>query len=194
MALPQLVLLDRDGVINFDSPDYIKSPEEWRALPGALAAIARLNQAGVRVGICSNQSGVGRGLFDATTLAAIHRKLFDELQAAGGHIDHLGICPHTPEDQCYCRKPQPGLLLDALQRCQGDAAATLFIGDSLRDLQAAAAAGVRGILVRTGNGGATEALLSSQPVTAAAIYDDLGAAVDALLSSGSGALSAQRSP
>ena len=183
LAPPQLVLLDRDGVINFDSPDYIKSPAEWRALPGALKAIARLNHAGILVGICSNQSGVGRGLFDTQMLSAIHQKLEQELAAAGGHLDHIGICPHAPQVQCNCRKPKPGLLISALKVCQVEPSSAVFIGDSLRDLQAASAAGVQPMLVRTGNGRRTEAELT-RCGRAAPTFDDLALAVDDLLRAG----------
>lgn len=180
---PQLVLLDRDGVINFDSPDYIKSPEEWRALPGALQAIARLNRAGVTVAICSNQSGIGRGLFTRQTLNAIHDKLLAALAAQGGHLNHIGICPHAPNADCGCRKPKPGLLIEALQRCNAAAAKTVFIGDSLRDLAAAEAAGVLPILVRTGNGRQAEARLQESGASNGVVFDDLAEAVDALLRS-----------
>lgn len=148
----KLVILDRDGVINHDSSAYIKSPEEWRPIKGSLEAIARLRKAGFRVVVATNQAGLGRGLFDMSTLAAIHDRMSDAVSAAGGHLDAIFFCPHTDESQCNCRKPRPGMLLEILERFGADAAKVTMVGDSLRDLQAAQAAGCKSILVRTGNG------------------------------------------
>lgn len=176
----KLVVLDRDGVINEDSPDYIKSAAEWHAIPGSLEAIARLNHAGWRVVIATNQSGIGRGLFDFEALGGIHDKMQRQLADLGGRIDGIFFCPHQPDDECDCRKPKAGLLKDAGRRLQVDMQGVPFIGDSKRDLQAAVAAGALPILVRTGNGAAVEAtVLETMPDVQ--IYDDLASAVAALL-------------
>ena len=148
----KLVILDRDGTINQDSDDYIKSPEEWLPLPGALEAIARLNHAGWHVVIASNQSGLGRGLFDLATLNAMHTKMHKMLGAVGGRVDAVFYCPHTPEEGCHCRKPLPGLFEQIGDRYSLDLAAVPAVGDSLRDVQAAASAGCKPHLVLTGKG------------------------------------------
>src|SRR5450756_2364763 len=138
----KLIILDRDGVINSDSDLFIKSPAEWLPLPGSLEAIARLNQAGYRVVVATNQSGVGRGLFDMTTLNAIHDKMHKAVNQLGGRIDAVFFCPHAQDAGCACRKPQPGMLLEIAERFNVALAGVPAIGDSLRDLQAASAAGV----------------------------------------------------
>ncbi|MCF7696547.1 D-glycero-beta-D-manno-heptose 1,7-bisphosphate 7-phosphatase [Mycetohabitans rhizoxinica] len=148
----KLVILDRDGVVNHDSDAFIKSPDEWIPIPGSLEAIARLNQAGYRVVIASNQSGIGRGLFDMATLNEIHEKMHRNLAALGGRVDAIFFCPHTPTDHCDCRKPKPGLLAQIIRRFEIDAASTPVVGDSLRDLQAGAALGFSCHLVLTGKG------------------------------------------
>lgn len=148
----KLIVLDRDGVINFDSPDYIKSPEEWQPIPGSLEAIAKLNSAGFTVVVATNQSGIGRGLFNCTTLHAIHEKLTTHLASVGGHIDFFAVCPHTPDDNCSCRKPRPGLLLQISQRFNCPLQDIPVVGDSYRDIKAAVAVGAKPILVLTGNG------------------------------------------
>lgn len=176
----KLVVLDRDGVINRDSPDYIKSPAEWQPLPGSLEAIARLNHAGWRVVVATNQSGIGRGLFDLDALFAIHDKMQRALADLGGRIDGIFYCPHAPDDDCECRKPAPGLLLDIERRLQSELNTVPVVGDSLRDLQAAVTAGARPILVRTGNGAGNEDK-AREMFTDLAVYDDLAATVDALL-------------
>jgi D-glycero-D-manno-heptose 1,7-bisphosphate phosphatase len=152
----KLVILDRDGVINFDSDQYIKRPEEWKPIPGSLDAIARLNHAGYRVVVASNQSGVGRGLFDMATLIAINDKMYRALGQLGGRIDALFYCPHAAESQCACRKPKPGMFLDIAQRFNTDLRGVPAIGDSLRDLQAASTAGANSVLVLTGKGRKTQ--------------------------------------
>jgi len=169
------VILDRDGVINFDSKEYIKSPSEWQPIPGSLNAIARLNQAGWQVLVATNQSGVARGFYDMHTLNAIHHKFQRLLTQAGGHVDAIFICPHGPDDNCSCRKPKPGLFLSAIKRFEIDPKRTYAVGDSLRDLQAASEAGCRPWLVRTGNGKKTQAM--DLPV-GTQISDDLAQAVD----------------
>ena len=150
----KLVILDRDGTINQDSDDYIKSPEEWIPLPGALEAIARLNHAGWQVVVASNQSGLGRGLFDMATLNAMHAKMNKHLSAVGGRIDAVFFCPHGPEDKCQCRKPLPGLFEQIGERLGMDLKGTHVVGDSLRDLLAGVAVGCTPHLVHTGKGAA----------------------------------------
>jgi D-glycero-D-manno-heptose 1,7-bisphosphate phosphatase len=148
----KLVILDRDGVINYDSPHYIKSPEEWIPIPGSLDAIALLNQAGFRVVIASNQSGIGRGLFDMATLNAINDKMHRLLAQAGGRIDAVFYCPHTDEARCDCRKPKPGMIEEIARRYGMDLDGVPCVGDSLRDLQAGVRLGAQPMLVRTGKG------------------------------------------
>ena len=148
----KLAIIDRDGVINYDSDQYIKTPAEWKPIPQSLEAIARLNHAGYRVVLATNQSGVGRGLFDMSTLNAIHDKMYRALAHVGGRIDALFFCPHIDESNCDCRKPKPGMLLDIAKRFNVDLKNVPFIGDSLKDLQAAQAVGAKPILVRTGKG------------------------------------------
>ena len=175
----KLIILDRDGVINEDSDDYIKSPEEWRHIPGSLEAIARLTRAGYRIVIATNQSGLARGLFDMETLRRIHDKLRRAAAAAGGRVEEIFFCPHGPGDGCECRKPKPGLLREIAVNLQVDLRSAPAIGDSLRDVQAAQAVGARPILVRTGKGEA--AVLANEGLTGVEIYADLAAAVDVLL-------------
>jgi D-glycero-D-manno-heptose 1,7-bisphosphate phosphatase len=148
----KLVILDRDGVINHDSASYIKSPEEWKPIAGSLEAIALLNQAGYRVLIATNQSGVGRGLFDMATLNAIHDKMHRALSLVGGRVDGIFYCPHANDAGCACRKPRPGLLDEISKRFGVSLDGVPFIGDSLRDLQAGAAVGALPVLVLTGKG------------------------------------------
>jgi D-glycero-D-manno-heptose 1,7-bisphosphate phosphatase len=148
----KLIILDRDGVINHDSSDYIKSPDEWKPIPGSLEAIARLNRAGFRVVVATNQAGIERGLFVRAALDGIHDKMRAALAQVGGHIDSIFVCPHKPESDCDCRKPRPGLF-DQISRHYGVGLGGVpAIGDMLRDLQAAAAVGAQPILVSTGNG------------------------------------------
>jgi D-glycero-D-manno-heptose 1,7-bisphosphate phosphatase len=178
----KLVILDRDGTINHDSDDYIKSPEEWTPLPGALAAIARLNQAGWRVVIASNQSGIGRGLFDAASLNAMHTKMAKMLAAEGGRIDAIFFCPHTPEDACDCRKPRPGLFIDICDRYSAAPASVHAVGDSLRDAQAAFVAGCQPHLVRTGKSAPDRGPLDEAALPAGTrLHADLSAFAEHLL-------------
>jgi len=151
----KLLILDRDGVINHDSPTYIKSPDEWIPIEGSLEAIARFSNAGYQVIVATNQSGIGRGLFDLETLGKIHAKMHVAAQAAGGRIDAVFFCPHPDSANCNCRKPKPGLLIDILERTGVAPAEAMIVGDSLRDIQAGHAVGVKTILVLTGNGKAT---------------------------------------
>lgn len=169
--VPAVVVLDRDGVINEDSPDYIRSPAEWIPIPGSLEAIARLHRAGFVIVIATNQSGVGRGLFTIDTLWDIHRSMLAQIAAAGGYVQKIFFCLHTPEDGCDCRKPRPGLLYQAAEYLACGLDNMVFIGDSARDLEAARAAGVQSMLVRTGNGRRTEAELDASLLPP--VYDDL---------------------
>jgi len=175
----RLVILDRDGVINEDSDEYIKSPSEWKPIRGSLEAIARLHRAGWRVVVATNQSGIARRLFDLDTLARIHQTMHQRVSASGGLIDAVFFCPHGPDDNCSCRKPLPGMLHDIASRLRIDLTGVPAIGDSLRDLQAAAAAGARPGLVKTGKGFGT----ANHPQLPAGtvVYDDLFSAVEALL-------------
>jgi len=175
----KLAILDRDGVINADSDAFVKSPDEWLPLPGALDAIARLCDAGWRVYIATNQSGVARGLFDEAMLAAIHDKMRVALDALGARIEEIMYCPHGPDDGCACRKPQPGLYLQVAAHSGQPLDGVPIIGDSLRDLLAARAVDARPILVRTGKG--ARALADHPELADGEVYDDLAAAVDALL-------------
>ncbi len=152
----KLIVLDRDGVINFDSDQFIKSPEEWKPIPGSLEAIARLNESGWRVVVASNQSGVGRGLFDMDTLNAINEKMTKALGQVGGRLDAIFFCPHTADSTCECRKPKPGMFLQIAERFNLDMKGMPVVGDSLRDLQAGVAVGGKPYLVLTGKGGKTQ--------------------------------------
>jgi D-glycero-D-manno-heptose 1,7-bisphosphate phosphatase len=175
----KLIVLDRDGVINHDSDHFIKTPDEWRPIPGSLEAIARLNHAGYRVVVATNQSGIGRGLFDMATLNTIHEKLHKSLALAGGRIDALFYCPHTGDSGCECRKPKPGMLREIGQRFGVDMAGVPCVGDSLRDLLAAEAVGGQPMLVLTGKGEKT--LREGNFPKNTVIFPDLAFAVSALL-------------
>lgn len=143
----KIVILDRDGVINYDSDEYIKSPDEWHPIPGSAEAIALLNQAGYKVAVATNQSGLRRGYFDLNRLIAIHEKMENYLAQSGAHLDALYFCPHTPDDHCKCRKPEPGLLIQIGEYFKCDLAEAYFIGDSLRDAKAALAVNAKPIFV-----------------------------------------------
>ena len=175
----KLVVLDRDGVINRDSDQFIKTPEEWRPLPGSLEAIARMNHAGFRVVIATNQSGVGRGLFEMATLNAIHEKMHRALALVGGHVDAVFFCPHTADALCECRKPKTGMLKEIGVRFGVDLTGVPCIGDSLRDLTAAQAVGAQPILVLTGKGERT--LRQGGFPDNTVIFPDLAFAASALL-------------
>ncbi|MEO8023713.1 D-glycero-beta-D-manno-heptose 1,7-bisphosphate 7-phosphatase [Polaromonas sp.] len=184
----KLVILDRDGTINSDSEDFVKTPEEWVPLPGALEAIARLNHAGWHVVIASNQSGLGRGLFDVGSLNAMHAKMHKMLAAVGGRVDAVFYCPHSPEESCTCRKPLPGLFEQIGARFGVPLKGVPTAGDSVRDLLAGAAAGCEPHLVLTGksaqyqNGGQPEGLPAGTR-----LHADLPAFVEHLLSRGAAA-------
>ena len=180
----KLIILDRDGVINHDSDDYIKSPDEWIPIPGSLDAIARLNHAGYMVAIASNQSGIARGYFSMETLAAMNVKMNDMLSTLGGRIDAMFFCPHGPKDECDCRKPKPGLLTEIGDRFQVNLGNVLFVGDNINDVKAARAAGARPVLVRTGKGEQTVRMLNNNPgCNGVPVYEDLNELVNTLLDS-----------
>ena len=174
----QLIILDRDGVINYDSDDYIKSVDEWIALPGALDAIARLSRAGWVVAVATNQSGLARGYYSVPTLESMHQVLRDGVQQNGGYLGLIAYCPHGPDDGCECRKPLPGLLEQVAAHYQTSLQGVWFVGDSLRDLEAAVAANAQPVLVCTGNGEQTR----NAPLPAdTLIFADLSAVADHLL-------------
>jgi len=177
----KLIILDRDGKINEECDDHVKSPAEWVPLPGSLEAIARLNHAGWHTVIATNQSGLGRGLFDMASINAMHVKMNQMLAKQGGRIDAVFFCPHTPEDQCECRKPLPGLMQLIGERYGVELQDVPLVGDSLRDLQAGAAAGCPTHLVGTGKGATLDAaklaaVLKLVPGTQ--VHADLGAFAD----------------
>ena len=169
----KLVILDRDGVINHDSDQFIKSPDEWKPIPGSLEAIARLNQAGFKVVVASNQSGLGRGLFCMDTLNRIHAKMHKMVAMAGGRIDAVFFCPHAADAECPCRKPQAGMFREIAERYHTDLTGVPAVGDALRDIQAALEVGARPILVRTGKGRRT--LASAALPETVQVYDNLDA-------------------
>ncbi len=175
----KLIILDRDGVINYDSDQFIKKPEEWKPIPGSLEAIARLNQDGYRVVVATNQSGVGRGLFDMPMLNAIHDKMHKSCALVGGHIDAIFFCPHAAESNCNCRKPKSGMMEEIATRYNTSLDGVPAVGDSLRDLQATAALGAQPYLVLTGKGTKTKAAGNLPDGTL--VFDDLAAVVAALL-------------
>lgn len=174
----KLIILDRDGVINYDSDKFIKSPAEWKPLPGSLEAIATLTQSGYRVVVATNQSGVGRGLFDMPTLNAIHEKMHKACAHVGGRIDAIYFCPHAADAGCACRKPKSGMIEEIAERYGMDLKGVPSVGDSLRDLEASARLGAQPILVLTGKGQKTQAKGGLPEGTI--IYPDLAAFVATL--------------
>ncbi len=180
-----LIILDRDGVINQYDGNYICSADEWQPIPGSVEAVARLCNAGHRIAIATNQSGIARGYYDTDALDTMHEKLERLVEAEGGCIDFIAYCPHHPDDHCQCRKPLTGLLdqirrhfhLDSLE-------GAIMVGDSRKDLEAAHSGKCQPILVRTGNGLDTERHLDARPIPGArvAIYNNLSEFTDALLS------------
>ena len=180
----KLIILDRDGTINEDRDDFVKSADEWVPIPGALEAIARLNHAGWHTVVATNQSGLGRGTFDMATLNAMHVKMNQMLAKQGGRIDAVFFCPHAPEDACNCRKPAPGLFVQIGERFSVDRAAVLVVGDSLRDLQAGVAVGCRPHLVRTGKAARFDDAQLAELcalVAGTQVHDDLTAFADFLI-------------
>jgi D-glycero-D-manno-heptose 1,7-bisphosphate phosphatase len=176
------VILDRDGVLNYEAPEggYVREPAQFRWLPGALEGLALLRGAGLRLSVVTNQAGVGRGLMTLQQLAAVHERMQAEAAAHGAGLDAVLYCPHAPEEQCTCRKPAPGLIQAAMERSGIAASDSIVVGDDRRDLEAAERAGVRAALVRTGKGRRTEALLGNAAVPA---YDDLVELARAILGS-----------
>ncbi|WGI25487.1 D-glycero-beta-D-manno-heptose 1,7-bisphosphate 7-phosphatase [Halomonas alkaliantarctica] len=182
LSANNLVILDRDGVINHDSDNYIKSLDEWVPYPSSITAIARLTRAGFTVAVATNQSGIARGYYDETTLHAMHDHLMTLVEAQGGHITHIAYCPHGPDDKCSCRKPLPGMLLN-IQQLLGLESLTgsWIVGDSLRDLQAGEAVGCKTALVRTGKGVKTEQ--KGVGLKKTKVFDDLAQFVEWLIDS-----------
>ncbi len=176
----KVIVLDRDGVINKDSDAFVKTAGEWIPIEGSLEALARLNQAGYRLAVASNQSGLGRGLLTLDDLNAMHQRLHDRLAALGGRIEAVFFCPHRPEEQCLCRKPRPGLLSAVRERLGVELSDVVVIGDSVRDLEAAWAFGAAAILVLTGKGARTLAE-HRQRLCGTPVYRDLSAAAEAIL-------------
>jgi len=179
----RLIVLDRDGVINRDSAEFIKSPDEWIPIDGSVEAIALLTRGGYTVTVASNQSGLARGLFDKPTLDCINDRMRAAVADAGGRIDRIEYCPHGPDEGCDCRKPRPGLLLRLGRRYGVDLRGVACVGDSERDLEAAEAVGARPILVRSGNGRRTESARRARGADVE-VYDDLLAAAKALVAEG----------
>ena len=177
VILPDIIL-DRDGVINHDSPDYIKSPDEWKPLKGSIEAIAALKDAGYRVFVATNQSGIARGLYTEQVLHAMHKKMALLLSEYGCQLDGIYFCPHMPSEQCLCRKPLPGMLFQIAAEHQVQLDKAFYVGDSRKDLEAAQAAGIQGVLVLTGNGMKTKALIQRDEVP---IFDSLHDFCDFLL-------------
>jgi D-glycero-D-manno-heptose 1,7-bisphosphate phosphatase len=175
----KLIILDRDGVINYDSDEFIKSPDEWQPIPGSLEAIARLNQGGYRVVVITNQSGLARGLFTLDDLNQIHSKMHKQLSNIGGTIEAIFFCPHGNKENCRCRKPRPGMFYDLSNRLSMGLASVPAVGDSLRDLQAAKSVDARPILVLTGKGQQTSS--NMEGIMDVPVYDNLATFVDNLL-------------
>lgn len=174
----KLIILDQAGVINESSETFVKTPDEWIAIPGSLEAIARLTHAGYRVVIATNQSGIGRGLLDMATYNAINDKMYKAINHAGGRIDAIFFCPHTQADNCACRKPGTGLFGEIMQRYGVNLSSVPAVGDSLKDLQAAATVGAIPMLVLTGNGQITRK--NKELPAGTRIYADLSAVADDL--------------
>jgi len=181
----RLVILDRDGVINHDSDAYIKSPEEWEPIDGSLDAIARLCRADYKIVVASNQSGVGRGLYDMDMLNRINARMLEQVHQRGGEIDAVFFCPHVPEDECECRKPKSGMFQQVADRLRMTLDGVPAVGDSLRDIQAARQVNAVPVLVRSGKGQNTLDNLSEEQLSEfmalVPVYDDLSAFADALL-------------
>ena len=177
----KLIILDRDGVINHDSDEFIKSPEEWKPITGSLKAISQLHRAGYRVVVVSNQSGIARGLIDIDELNRIHLKMIHAVQEKGGQIDSILFCPHGPNDGCNCRKPKIGMFEELAERLQVKLNGVIAIGDSERDLVAARLAGARPVLVKTGKGKRTLKTAEAENLQDVPVYENLAAVVEAIL-------------
>ncbi len=172
------IVLDRDGVINEDSDNYIKSPEEWKPIAGSIEAISLLHNNGYRIAVATNQSGLARGLFDEFTLARIHQTMCQQAEAGDGLIEGVFYCPHGPDDGCDCRKPATGLLQQIEKEFQCVLHGAYFVGDSLKDLQAARAFKMQPILVRTGKGSATENEIPKHGLAGIPVFDNLLTAIE----------------
>lgn len=179
--MKKLILLDRDGVINTDAPNHVRSPEEWHPLSGSLEAISELKKNNYNVAIVTNQSGIGRGYFTKETLKAIHNKMRKALSKFNCEVDQFFYCPHHPDENCPCRKPKPGMILKALKHFNVQKEETIFIGDSLRDIKAAIAANCKPVLVLTGNGKETLKSYKNE-LTNVSIFEDLASFVKDFLS------------
>jgi D-glycero-D-manno-heptose 1,7-bisphosphate phosphatase len=184
LHIPRLVILGRDGILNVYREDHVKSPDEWEPIPGALEAVARLNHAGWHTVVATNQAGIGRGMIDMASINAVHQRMMQRLAEVGGRVDAVFFCPHTPEDNCECRKPKPGLMKQIGLRYGLELRGVPMVVDTLRDLQAARAAGCEPHLVRTGRAAAlTDAQVVEivQQVPATEVHDDLADFADFLL-------------
>lgn len=182
--LPKAILLDRDGVINFDSPDYILTPEQWLPVPHSLQAIALLKKYHIKVGLVSNQSALGRKKISPKVFQSIHRKMIQDIEAKGGCLDHIAYCPHHPDDGCTCRKPLAGMIQTSLKAFDLSNApeSVMMIGDSLRDVQAAMAGGVKPVLVQSGYGDANMILKKSQDIAPSIqVFPNLWTAITSIL-------------
>ena len=189
--MEKVIFLDRDGVINYDSPDYVKSWNEFRFMPGSLEALAALTVAGYTLILITNQAGVGRGIIPAAVLEDMHRRLLQAVAEQGGRIFAIFHCPHHPDDNCDCRKPEPGMILQAAAQHHIDTAGTIMIGDNAKDIACGLRAGCGAtILVRTGNGPEAQKALAEQGIQPTAVADDLLEAANMILS---GAVAARRS-
>jgi len=177
----KLIILDRDGVINYDSDDYIKTVDEWRPITSSLQAIGWLCQAGYTIVVATNQSGIARGYYDVETLHAMHKKMARMLEQYGGYVEAIFFCPHGPKDECECRKPKSGMLLDIASRYQCDLDDVFFIGDTLSDVRAAYSAGAKPVIVRSGKGEKTLASADAKELENIPVYKDLAAATQAIL-------------
>ena len=180
----KLIILGRDGVLNRYREDHVKEPQEWEPLPGALESVARLNHAGWHAVVATNQAGIGRGLIDMASLNAVHQAMIRRLAEAGGRLDAVFFCPHAPEEQCDCRKPSPGMMLQIADRYGAELAEVPIVCDNLRDLKAALAAGCQPHLVRTGRAAELDDLAVAsllQQVPGTRVHRDLPALAEALL-------------
>ena len=185
--IPKLIIVGRDGILNEFREDHIKSPDEWLAVPGALEAVSRLNHAGWHVVVATNQAGIGRGMIDMASINAVHAHMLRRLQTVGGRIDAIFLCPHAPEEQCDCRKPLPGMMFDIARRYGVELALVPMVGDNLRDLQAAHAAGCEPHLLRNGRAAALDdAQLAAwlEQVPGTYVHDDLAAFTSHMLERG----------
>lgn len=177
----KLIILDRDGVLNQDSDEYIKSVDEWLPLPGSMEAVGRLCQAGYTLAVATNQSGLARGYFALSDLQAMHAKMEQLAAGFGGHFDYIAYCPHGPDDQCDCRKPLAGLIHQIEEKLQVSAVDAWMVGDSIRDLEAGVTAGCKPALVRTGKGSASEQKLAEANLINTPVFSDLASFADFIL-------------